>query len=121
MEGHRENTFIHEGPRRTTKNTFYPRRDAKGREEHLFIHEGPRRATKNTFYPRRDAKNTFLSTKGHEGPLRTPFFGRDGLPMARSGWVRVRGHPRGVPLRELKGAIGIGIIWPQAVDVRKWG
>ena len=45
----------HEGPLRTP---FFSRRHAEGREGHLFIHEGPRRTAKNTFFPRRHAKDT---------------------------------------------------------------
>ena len=90
-----ENTFfIHEGPRRTTKNTFarsyfglstkgcgehlfYPRRAAKDHEENLCkiifwsVHEGRGRTPlqgHNLGCPRRAAEKTFLI---HEGPRRT--------------------------------------------------
>ena len=78
-----------------------------------------------------------LSAKGREGARRTPLstmgrLGREfegthkGCPYGDGRWVCEGrrsllacgfGHPRGVPLR----VTGIGIIWPQAVGVRKWG
>ena len=68
-KGREEHLFVHEGPLRTTKNTyssaklregsrrtpFCPRRATKDHEEQLFIREVTRRI----------AKNTFLSSKSH--------------------------------------------------------
>jgi len=61
--------FIHEGPRRDTKDTFLS-------AENCFFHGGTRRTS---FYPRRtrrgaeNCRTAFLSTKGREETLRTPF------------------------------------------------
>ena len=82
-EWQRQHLFVHEGPRRATKNgngnTFLSTKGregaTKGREErqrqHPFVHEGPLRATKNGTNTRRTATATHLFV--HEGPLRPPF------------------------------------------------
>ena len=79
-EGARRTPFIREGPRRGAKNTFYPRRAAKGREEHLY----PRRAAKEREEPfirevAKEREEHLLSAKGREGARRNtlnPFYAR---------------------------------------------
>ena len=67
----------HEGPRRKPLQGHNLGCLQRAARENLFVHEGPRRTTKENLCkviilgcPRWAAVKTFLSTKGHEGPRR---------------------------------------------------